>query len=80
MKREKSGKFTKAFDENGVLCGYWRLEPVYYLSVNLAAAYTGKDRAFVTGIVRDLTPERGPGRSQLYNSAHLLAALYGQAS
>ena len=56
MKREKSGKFTKAFDEDGILCGYWRLEPVFYLSVNLATAYTGKDRALVTEIARDLTP------------------------
>ena len=77
MKREKSGKFTKAFDEDGILCGYWRLEPVHYLSINLAAAYTGKDRAFVTEIARSLTPDRGPGRAQLYNSAHLLEALYG---
>jgi hypothetical protein len=63
MKREKAGKFAKEFDEDRILCGYSRL--------------TGKDRAFVTEIARDLTPESGPGRAQLYNSAHLLEALYG---
>lgn len=72
---KKRGELKEIFDESGILCSYTRLEPVCYLSINLAAEATGKARATVTRAARGLEVFAGPKGAQLYRSAHLLEAV-----
>jgi hypothetical protein len=71
-------KFNEAYDEEGHLCGYWRLEPVLYVSINLTAEYTGRDRATVAKRARRayLYPFDGPKDAKLYRSDHLFEAVF----
>jgi len=66
--------FEPEFDENGNLFGYSRIERSreYYLSLNLAAILTGRDRATMTRAARELESFDGPKGAKLYRSRHLL--------
>jgi hypothetical protein len=44
----------------------------YYLSLNLCAILTGRDRATVKKAARDLESFDGPKGAKLYRSRHLL--------
>jgi hypothetical protein len=73
-------KFEAEFDESGNLLGYSRIETAreFYVSLNLAAILTGRDRATVTRASRELEsfdgakgleaipipPLDGPGRER----------------
>jgi hypothetical protein len=67
-------KFEAEFDEYGNLLGYSRIETAreYYMSLNLAAILTGRDRATVTRAARYLESYDGPKGAKLYRSRHLL--------
>jgi hypothetical protein len=78
MKNLKKSEFKEEYDEDGVLCGYSRRQKVFYLSLNLAAFHTGKDRATVSKAARDLETFRGPKGARLYRSAHLLESIFGK--
>jgi hypothetical protein len=71
-------KFIEEFDSDGNLTGYTRVEQVkvHYLSLNLAAEVTGRDRKYVTKVARELESHQGPKRARLYYSPHLLEAIY----
>jgi len=70
--------FHKAFDEDGNLCGYWRLEPVIYVSISIAAEHTGRDRATVAKRAKKayLYPFDGPKESKLYRADHVYEAVF----
>jgi len=53
-------------------------EDVFYLSRNLAAFYTGKDRATVSKAARDLETFIGPKGARLYRSTHLIESIFGK--
>jgi hypothetical protein len=72
MKRVKPSEFKEECGEDGILCGYSRQETVFYLSLNLAAFYTGKDRRTVANAARDLESFVGPKGARLYRSAALI--------
>jgi hypothetical protein len=67
-------KFEAEFDESGNLLCYSRIETAreYYMSLNLAAILTGRDRATVTKAARELESYDGPKGAKLYRSRHLL--------
>jgi hypothetical protein len=67
-------KFEEEFDESGNLFCYSRIETAreYYVSLNLAAILTGRDRATVTRAVRELESCDGPKGAKLYRYRHLL--------
>ena len=67
-------KFEEEFDEDGNLVGYSRIETdrEYYVSLNLAAIMTGRDRATVRRAARDLESFDGPKGAKLYRYRHLL--------
>jgi hypothetical protein len=67
-------EFEAEFDESGNLFCYSRIETAreYYLSLNLAAILTERDRATVRRAVRDLESFDGPKGAKLYRSRHLL--------
>ena len=66
--------FREEFDEYGNLFGYSRIETdrEYYLSLNLAAILTNRDRQTVRRAARELESFNGPKRAKLYRSRHLL--------
>jgi hypothetical protein len=67
-------KFKAEFDESGNLFCYSRIETAreYYVSVNLAAILTERDRATVKRAVRELESYDGPKGAKLYRYRHLL--------
>ena len=67
-------EFEAEFDESGNLFGYSRIETAreFYVSLNLAAILTGRDRATVTRAARELESFDGPKGAKLYRSRHLL--------
>jgi hypothetical protein len=67
-------EFEAEFDESGNLLCYSRIETdrQFYVSVNLAAILTGRDRATVTRAVRELESCDGPKGAKLYRYRHLL--------
>jgi hypothetical protein len=67
-------EFREEYDEDGNLCGYSRLETdrEYYLSLNLAAKFAGRDRATVAKVAAELESFDGPKASKLYRSRHIL--------
>jgi hypothetical protein len=67
-------KFEEEFDESGNLFCYSRIETAreYYVSLNLAAILTERDRATVTRAVRELESFDGPKGAKLYRYRHLL--------
>ena len=67
-------EFREEYDENGNLCGYSRIETSreYYLSPNLAAFFTGRDRATVKKAAAELESYDGPKMAKLYRSRHIL--------
>ena len=78
MKNLKKSEFKEEYAEDGVLCAYSRREDVFYLSLNLAAFYTGKDRATVSKAARDLETFIGPKGARLYRSTHLIESILGK--
>jgi hypothetical protein len=66
-------KFEEEFDEDGNLVGYSRIETdrEYYVSLNLAAIMTGRDRATVRRAARELESYDGPKGAKLYRYRHL---------
>jgi hypothetical protein len=67
-------EFEAEFDEFGNLVCYSRIETdrAYYVSLNLAAILTGRDRATVARAVRELESFDGPKGAKLYRYRHLL--------
>jgi len=67
-------KFEAEFDESGNLFCYSRIETdrAYYVSLNLAAILTERDRATVTRAVRELESFDGPKGAKLYRYRQLL--------
>jgi hypothetical protein len=66
-------KFEEEFDEDGNLVAYSRIETdrQYYVSLNLAAILTGRDRATVRRAARELESYDGPKGAKLYRYRHL---------
>ena len=66
-------EFEEEFDEYGNLFCYSRIEKAreYYVSLNLAAIMTGRDRATVRRAARELESYDGPKGAKLYRSRHL---------
>jgi len=66
-------EFEEEFDEDGNLVAYSRIETdrEYYVSLNLAAIMTGRDRATVRRAARELESYDGPKGAKLYRSRHL---------
>lgn len=66
-------EFEPEFDEDGNLVAYSRIETdrEYYVSLNLAAIMTGRDRATVRRAARELESYDGPKGAKLYRSRHL---------
>ena len=67
-------EFKAEFDEDGNLVAYSRIETSreYYVSLNLAAIMTGRDRATVRRAARELESYDGPKGAKLYRYRHLL--------
>ena len=67
-------EFEEEFDEDGNLVAYSRIETSreYYVSLNLAAIMTGRDRATVRRAARELESYDGPKGAKLYRYRHLL--------
>jgi hypothetical protein len=66
-------EFEEEFDEDGNLVAYSRIETdrEYYVSLNLAAIMTGRDRATVRRAARELESYDGPKGAKLYRYRHL---------
>jgi hypothetical protein len=67
-------EFEEEFDEYGNLFCYSRIETdrEFYVSLNLAAILTGRDRATVTRAARELESFDGPKGAKLYRYRHFL--------